>query len=222
MPKISGLLKELTFSVPKQDFGDVREAIFNALMRIIQSNRPFMDAHPNLFCRKCRRKSAKIEFKENPVSQTFAVAACPLCLNTAHLLTGIMHITGVIGGNLVGLNRKDKKITLPVWDERKKSAQYADIDFNSLSWILSNSPLDMMRTTSPGAWGCETQVPSAKSQTRGLPTNASRTLRVQRWHRCLIPALETNPHSHAERGNKVEIRICSGFQFFFDPDKKST
>ncbi len=87
-----------------------------------------MKAHPNLFCRKCRRRSAIIEFKENPISQALAVAVCPSCLNTTHFFTGITHVTRIIGGNLAGLNRKGGKISLSVWNEKEKSAQYADID----------------------------------------------------------------------------------------------
>lgn len=90
-----------------------------ALEKIVKSNAPYLSHYPNLFCGRCYRR---------PTLVMPDVTACPKCGVSKNLLMGITEVAGVIGGELLEMERKKDKIEVPVWIEEEKRARFADIN----------------------------------------------------------------------------------------------
>lgn len=108
-----------------------RRAAVKALARIdpmlMKKNGECVAWYPDLFCSECYRRAIRIEI-QGYLFGKMAFVVCPECYVPTHLLTGITHVAGVIGGKIGRPQIDGSTLMVPVWNEWKKMPRFADID----------------------------------------------------------------------------------------------
>lgn len=110
---------------------DAHRAAARSLSKIIESSVPYQKYYPDLFCSTCYRRASLMEIRpvRSGEAENRSLVFCPECHGTKNLLTGIKTVVGVVGGTKKSLARTGDIAEVPLWNEKRKKACFADIDF---------------------------------------------------------------------------------------------
>ena len=103
------------------------DAAGEAVNRLRASNNPLFAEYPFLVCEQCwlraeKRKLSDFLFKKNKW------VVCRGCGSSGHLLTGVEHVIGLIGGTGEDIQHEAAVVTVHLWNETNQTARNADID----------------------------------------------------------------------------------------------
>lgn len=83
--------------------------------------RKLMEAHPHVFCKKCRSRG---EIREN---EHYGVVFCRRCGRSEDLVTGVERVVGVVGEG-EDWKMREGRLEVQLWDAESKQARYAEVD----------------------------------------------------------------------------------------------
>lgn len=91
-----------------------------ALKKLARANSRFRNTRrAHLFCPTCLCRRTK---------KRASIIFCEKCFSAVSFVPGIEKIVGVIGGGLGGIEKNGGTMSVPLWNERERTARWADID----------------------------------------------------------------------------------------------